>query len=540
MSAIDDLCRSYLDLKWHFDPAAASSAGAVSEDGRLGSYDADGMRAHLSAFRAMTAAVEEADPDDLQDEVDRTALLDEIRSVVSRFEVERPHVRNPEFWLSHLFQGVYALLSRPAGSLAERAPAAVARLKEAPAFLDAARATIKNPPVVFVDTALGMLGGGGELLVQMAAALSEVAPELAPEVTTATRDVLESLTRFGRALTEEIEPDGAPRAFAIGEDQFDHRLHQEHALRATAPEFWRYGLHLQEEVEREVARLARAIDSGKPWRDVVEKVRDQFPGGDGLLSLYAGEAERARLLIEEKELMALPDAALEILPTPAFMAPLVPFAAYEPPPVLLPGTPGRFFVTEPDRSAPPEARERQLRAHSPAEIPSTVAHEAWPGHHLQLLTAQALPSEVRRHVWTPLMVEGWALYAEELMAESGFFQTPESMLLHGVNLLWRAVRILVDVGLHTRDMTASDAIKYLTDHVPMDRAQAEAEVRRYCAMPTYQLCYAVGRRELLSLRHDYRERAGSDFSLSRFHSEVLAYGGLPVSLIRWGMGLEEP
>ena len=73
----------------------------------------------------------------------------------------------------------------------------------------------------------------------------------------------------------------------------------------------------------------------------------------------------------------------------------------------------------------------------------------------------------------------------------------------------------------------------------MDRTAAEAEVRRYCAMPTYQLCYAVGRRDLLALREAYRERAGADFTWRRFHDELLTYGGLPVSLARWGMGLDQ-
>ena len=71
----------------------------------------------------------------------------------------------------------------------------------------------------------------------------------------------------------------------------------------------------------------------------------------------------------------------------------------------------------------------------------------------------------------------------------------------------------------------------------MPRASAEAEVRRYCLAPGYQLCYAVGRRDLLRLREDYRKRAGAAFTLRAFHDELLRYGGLPVTLVRWGMGL---
>ena len=96
---------------------------------------------------------------------------------------------------------------------------------------------------------------------------------------------------------------------------------------------------------------------------------------------------------------------------------------------------------------------------------------------------------------------------------------------------------MLDVGLHTRGMTPDQAMDLLVDRVGMDRSQAEAEVSRYCAWPTYQLCYAVGRREILQLRDAWRARAGPGGELREFHDAFLAWGGLPVSLIRWGMGL---
>ncbi|HET7111895.1 MAG TPA: hypothetical protein VFI41_13570, partial [Gemmatimonadales bacterium] len=165
MSSVDDLCRSYLDLKWHFDPSDASSDGVPAQDGRLGSFDRESMRAHLAAFRSLEGAIEELEPQDLASEIDRTALLDDLRTLVFRFEHERPHVRNPNFWLTHLFEGIFTLLVRQ-GPLAERAPAALDRLKAAPAFLAQATATLEEPPLVFVDSALAALGGGGELIAR--------------------------------------------------------------------------------------------------------------------------------------------------------------------------------------------------------------------------------------------------------------------------------------------------------------------------------------------------------------------------------------
>jgi hypothetical protein len=539
MPSVDELCRSYLDLKYHFDPAAGSSAGLVTHDARLGQFDPTAVREHVSALRAVAGAVEELDVEDLQDEIDRTALLGELRSTIHRLEHERPHERNPLFWTNHLFQGLYAVLSRRGAAAGGRAPAALERLRGIPAFLESARETLDEPPSVFVDSALAMLGGGGELVVQLAATLGGETPALRDELREAAGQALEALKRFGTALRDEIEPSADPHAFAIGEEQFARRLQFEHAVVSGAPELWRYGLSLQEETTAALTALATKLGS-RPWRDLVEELRNEAPPSDELLAVYRQELERAHGFLAERDLVAVPGAPVDVIPTPSFLSALVPFAAYEPPPIYLEGPQrGRFYVTPPDPGLPPEAAAQQRRGHCRHAIPAMVAHEAYPGHHLQLVTAQALGSEVRRHLWTPIMVEGWALYCEQLMDELGYYRTPEQRLFQLVNLLWRAVRIVLDVGLHTRGMTPREAVDYMVEHLPIERRSAEAEVRRYCAWPTYQLCYAVGRRELLRLRDAYREAAGADFDPRRFHDTLLGYGGLPVSLARWGMDLAE-
>lgn len=538
MPSVDDLCRSYLDLKYHFDPAAASAAGLVAEDGRLGRFDNESTREYLSALRSVAGAVEELDTDDLQDEIDRTALLGEIRTSIYRLEHERPHVRNPGFWLTHLFQALYALLTRNDPDVAVRVSAVVSRLEAAPAFVTAARATIDEPPPVFVDLALGMLGGGGELIAQVVSVFGSAAPDLADELKQAGQAALQSLVGFGAALRDEIEPNADPHSFAIGEEQFSRRLHHEHALVAGPHELWRFGLHLQEEVTERIVALAGQLDR-RPWRELVDDLREDTPPPDQLLPTYRSEVEAACRFVTQHDLVGVPDGEVEVVPTPAYLTTLVPFAAYEPPPIFLRQRTGRFYVTRPDPTLPPDAFAQQRRSHSRHAIPVMVAHEVYPGHHLQLLTMQELRSEVRRHIWSPIMVEGWALYSEQLMEEEEYYPTDEVRLFQLVNLLWRAIRVVLDVGLHTRGMTPAEAIDYLVEHLPIERRNAEAEVRRYCAWPTYQLSYAVGCRELLRLRDAYRERNEAQFTKRRFHDELMRYGGMPVSLARWGMDLAE-
>lgn len=533
MSAPDEVYRSYFDLRWHFNPAAATSAGVTAENGRLGSYDPDSMRAHLAAFRSMMGAVEELEPEDLQSEIDRTAVLGDVRSTVFRFTHEEPHVRNPGFWLGHVYQALYAVLDRPDGTPAERAGWILERLRGMPAFLGAARDTLRDPPRVFLDTATAMVDGGGVLLGEAAAFCREHLPADAEAVDRAAADAEGALARFRLALDTDFSASSTETGFAIGEDQFNRRLHHEHALNATAPELWRYGLHLVEETEQELIQLASRIDPGTPWRSLIERLRNQAPVTGDAVAVYRSEIERSLAFVRERDLMTIPDGPLLVLPTPGYLRPLIPIAAYTPPGEYSEDRTGRFYV-----SAGARPGRNSTVGTCRYELPTTALHEGYPGHHLQLLRARESASEVRRVIWTPVTVEGWALYCEDMMGEEGFYRSPEERLFQRLHLLWRAVRIILDIGLHTRSMSPAAAIVYLMDKVPMDYRDAESEVRRYCAYPTYQQSYAVGRREIRALRDDWRERAGGAYRAREFHDDLLQYGGLPVSLIRWGMGLE--
>ena len=522
MSAIDELCRSYLDVRWHFDPAAASRAGRTDQDGRLGRFDAESVREHLAAVRSLSGAAEELEVEEAAEEIDRTALLDDMRVLGFRFDYEQPHRRNPAFWLQHLRDAFTTRLLRdPDGS---SAGAVADRLKDVAPFLDAAQGTLEKPAGIFVDTALAMLGGLGEVLVIAGQRYGALAPELTGDLDAATGDALTALKAFGLALSQKIVPSSDPLAFAAGEEQFERRLRFEHALLAGAPELWRHGLHLREEVEAEVVALAQRIDPSSAWRDVVLQAVANAPDTTAAVASARDEAARAIAFIEERRLATLPFAPLEMAVAASWQPGWI--ATYEPAPAYLPEQAARYTL-------PADARGR-----STASLPVLVAHDLWPGRHLQALRSAAQSSETRQWIAPGITINGWALYAQGLMAEEGFYPSPESRLLHQVNLLYHATCIDIDIGLHTRGRTPAEAIEELVTRLPLERGQAEATVRRICECPTEALSHAVGRRAFLELREAARVQRGSAFDIGGFHDEVLACGGLPVSLIRWGMGIE--
>ena len=535
--SVRDIEKSYFDLHWHMDPVAATQAGVPGYDDRYGRFSAAPLAPHLAALKSLASALEEANAVDLEEEIDRTALLNEIRVSLRRLEKLKPQAKNPEFWLSHLLGGLHHLMLSADRTPAEKAAAAIGRLEDIPNFLVDLKAGLETPVRVFVDTAMRMTEGGRLLVKEIAAALGLQAPTHATRLAAAAKRAGEALLEFDADLARWHET--GTEQFAIGEESFNFLLHYQHALRDTAPELWRYGLRLKEEVEADLVRLAKRLDGGRPWPELVDKLRADHPRPNELVDAYAREMARAREFVEARKLAPIPKAPLDVIPTPAFMRPVIPYAAYDSPGAYSRNRTGWFYVTVPDSRLPSEQQERILRDHCRYELAATALHEGYPGHHLQLVIAKELPSHVRKNLWTPLTVEGWALYCEDMMGEEGFYASDEELFFQRVHLLWRAMRILLDVGLHTRGMTRDQAVDQMVNELHVERGNAEAEVRRYCAWPAYQLCYAVGRRELLRLRDDFRKARGSDFSLRAFHDAVLPYGGLPVTLIRWGLGLGE-
>jgi uncharacterized protein (DUF885 family) len=513
----DELCRSFLDLWWHFDPAAATLAGAPGQDSRLGGFDPDAVRSYAAALRSIAGAAEDLEVDELADEIDRTALLDHLRVLLFRLEEEHPHRTDPVFWISHACSAFDGLLLRAPSDPAS-ATAALDRLRELPRFLTEARDTLRDPPQVLVDAAVAMLPG-------LSVLLDETATRFAPLWAAFDEDDSDTIVaaaesavgRTSQALRSEIAASPAPGAEAVGEDEVDRRLHHEHASVHNGAEVWRSANRLVTETEAEVAALAAVIDPGRGWREVYE-------------ALAGGEADAATAW---RESLAESWGAAEAAG----------FGAVAPAPLEVTPAPGYVRVLE------PEASYRQSDGRSPARVlvsGSTPALVPWlaarlgpPGVHLHRSRCDGLTRLVRRHLSTSSTALGWSLYAQELVRDHGLRPDPESRLAERVLLLRDAHLAVVDLGIHTRQFTADDAIGYLTAHLPVERGTAQAEVWRVACRPTSAAAAILGKRELLRLRDDVREARGSSFTLDGFHEEVFGYGGIPVPLIRWGMGLDD-
>ena len=249
--------------------------------------------------------------------------------------------------------------------------------------------------------------------------------------------------------------------------------------------------------------------------------------------------KRAKRFVIEHRLVDIPEGErIDVVATPEFARPTIPYAAYISPAPYEEQQRGIFWVTPVGKDKTPEQMEEQLRGHSTYGIVVTALHEAYPGHHLQISIANLLRDRpLRSMLSTSIFVEGWALYCEQMMAEQKFYDDDKVMLLQLKDQLWQSCKVLLDVGLHTKGWSYMQGLKFLVNKAKLERPNAEAEVRRYCQTPTQPMSNTIGKLQVQQILADYKASRGVAFSLRQFHNELIRHGSLPFKQVRQLMGL---
>jgi uncharacterized protein (DUF885 family) len=217
----------------------------------------------------------------------------------------------------------------------------------------------------------------------------------------------------------------------------------------------------------------------------------------------------------------LPKAKFEVLPVPDYMAKTAPPAYYEAP-APDGSRPGRLRINTYN------ATERNLY-----QVEDIAYHEGIPGHHLQISIAQELTGlpAFRKYYGNTAYTEGWGLYAERLGKDAGFYTDPYSDYGRLEGDIWRAIRLVVDTGVHSQHWTRDQMVDYFHQHSNIDDTSIQAEVDRYVAWPGQALAYKIGQLKILELRAHAQQALGPKFDIRAFHDEVLGSGSMPMDIL---------
>jgi uncharacterized protein (DUF885 family) len=533
-AAFAELARTFLAEEYADSPVLASHLGVDGFDDRLD----DLTEAAFAARRRRSAewlARFEALPDaglDREERIDRDLARSVLRgrAVMADWEMWR---RQPDTYLGPGLSGVFILFLHRRHPEAETARAAAARLRAVPEGLAAGERNLQPElvPAVYVERALGQARAGARYARELVPA-EAADPRLRGELAEAGAVAGAAYERFA-AFLERLRPRAAG-TWAIGEARYTRLLREKELLADDAPSLRERGRREYDRLAAELAGYARRIGGTDDWARVLETLNADHPATpEAMLAAYAEWTERARAFLTEHRLVSFPDGEeCVVQPSPPFQRPVLAVASYQGPPAFSPSLRGHFFVPFPPDGAPADEVRQRLSNNSHASIPTTAVHEAYPGHHWHLVTMKRHPSALRRTFRTPYFTEGWALYAEQMMREQGFFRDPRQEMSQVEAQLFRAARIVVDTSLHMGEMGLDEAVTFMRARANLPEPTARAEVGRYCAWPTQASAYLTGCLEILALRERHLARLGrSDTAALRaFHDRLAGSGGLPPAL----------
>jgi uncharacterized protein (DUF885 family) len=342
-----------------------------------------------------------------------------------------------------------------------------------------------------------------------------------------TADVLPSYKRFAGFLKAEYIPKSRqePGVGAIpdGDAYYAFRIRQSTTLNKTAAEIHQIGM---DEVKRDEAAMLAIVKSLgftdiKSFRTALAANPKEHPASaDALIDAYKGYIAGMKPKLPEL-FGRLPKAPLEVVQVPSYMEKDQSAAYYDN------GTPdgsrpGRVYVNTYNFA------ERSL-----APVEAVAYHEGLPGHHLQISIAQELTGlpEFRKYQDYTAFTEGWGMYSERLGKDVGLYEDPYSDYGRLENDMWRAIRLVVDTGVHSQHWTRQQMVDYFREHSAIDETNIQAEVDRYIAWPAQALGYKMGQLKILELRDRAKTAVGSKFNIKAFHDEVLDSGALPLDVL---------
>jgi uncharacterized protein (DUF885 family) len=312
-------------------------------------------------------------------------------------------------------------------------------------------------------------------------------------------------------------------ALADGAKYYQYLVRRTTTTNLTADQLHQIGLDEVKRDETEMSAIAQKLgfnDLASFRASLKANPKLKATSSESLLAAY-----RAYLAPMQAKLPSLfgkvPKAPFEVVAVPDYMAKTAPPAYYQG------GTPdgsrpGRLFI---DTYNP---TDRNMYA-----VESIAYHEGIPGHHLQISISRELTGipEFRKYGRYTAYSEGWGLYAERLGKEVGFYQDPYSDYGRLEADIWRAIRLVVDTGVHSKHWTRDQMVQYFHDHSNIDETSIQAEVDRYIAVPSQALAYKTGQLKILELRNRAQKALGGKFDIRAFHDEVLDAGALPLDVL---------
>jgi len=526
----------YLAYLYEVCPTQATLDGIHLHDDLLEDLSRTAVDAHVRALSGFGRRLHQIDPATLPptERIEHPIVASNIEARMFEFEDVRTWERNPQIYADLIGTSLAGQALFAYAPDAERARRIVSKLRQVPRLVQAARENIRDAPGIFVKTGIeswrGILKFIDADLPRAFASLDDlhILGDLADTSAEASNAI--------KGYIDYLENDLAPRAkasFRLGRGRFEKKLRLEEGITFTADRLLAIALRELHEVQEEFRSVAGRLPGGDvqaAWRAATER----HPAPGEVVKAAEAQVKELEQFLRRQSIVTVPDGEpVVVAPTPEFYR--WTFASmWTPGPFEAKPSRAYYYLTDADRSWPPERQEEHLRYFNYPILWHISIHEAYPGHFLHFQHLRQVESKVRKSVFfaPASLVEGWAHYCEQMMVEAGFRRSePEIKLGQLAEALVRLARFIVCIRLHCEDMSVEQGMRFFRDEAFLEEATARKEAERGTFDPTY-LVYTVGKLMMLKLRRDFKEEQGAKYSLRAFHDAVLAQGCAPFSAMR--------
>ena len=410
-----------------------------------------------------------------------------------------------------------------------------ARLEKAPAYIEASQKLVTHPGKLYGIAGQQELAGAPDFLNS---ALTEAAKEqLAADPAAFKRfsdardAVLATLAKTSAFIKAHV--DAWPDNFAMGRAAYDQMMQREQLLPYTSKDL--EGM-AHDELAHGWAEEAwlKSVAANRKVAFGPDSGGGMAPSGPALIDYYRERIAELNKFVVDHDVVTLPDwlGTIAVVETPKFEQPVSPGASMESPRLFSKSTKGYYFITPPESLKDAADRLDMNEDFDRDRILQTAAHEAMPGHFLQLSIAHRHSDYIRKIQNSSVFAEGWAFYGEEMFVRLGLYGDNLDGRLQAAR--WervRGARVIVDIKMASGEWTLAQSAKFFEEQAGFTKSASEAAVAGYALHPGYVIAYTVGRLQLEELLAEYQHRMGDKGSLRDFHDRLLSYGTTPFSVV---------
>lgn len=503
-------------------------SGPVVSDLSNGDFEAELQKTKSRLTQLRSISVEQLSGDEL---IDWRFAQSILAGRELELEKMQPWKKNPRVYME--FTRISNVIDRP-GKVEDKIKEIETRLKLVPIQLENGTKQIEEYVPRFQELGLFMAENGRVLFETELPAFIANAGESAARLNSLNTTANESLKSFIRFLKDDLP--GKPQGtFAIGEATYNEMLKHQFLADYDADSLWKFGWERFNTTLAELVEVAKEIDPNKHWKQLAYEIKREYPDPDQMIEAHQEWVDKAGEHIKSNDLIPIPwPERVYVVPRVEYLRKTSYYGNFSSAKGLDKDSifTSEWMINPFEEQWDQQRKDEYLVEHDWGVIIVTAPHETYGGHHVQGLYQLHNPRKLRRDNGISIFSEGWGLYNEQLMQETGFFPNERIHLRQLQLRLWRNARVIYDVGMHSGRLTYDKAINIMTDQVGFLRWAAQLEVDASSARPGYFIGYFMGMSEILKMREEYKKKMGNDFSLRDFHERLLQIGNMPPSLMR--------